>query len=196
MNKLIENTAVRVEDLCCLVLDEAHSTKGESPYQTLVAKVVGIDGDKRVRPLLLGMSASPLETIGNDVGRDAIALKIQELARRIQCRPCYPCENDPYDNGISHTKDVAIYVSVSEEELKFRKKLDDYLRDVVAMVKDRLSTIVPTRFHKMEQILEREGDTLDTDAFKGKLRKIDEALDSARDAAHTTLNEMTLVHQA
>lgn len=180
MNRLIDISSLRVEDLCCLVLDEAHETKGNSPYARLMKKVRDEHIDISLRPLILAMSASPLDTVEKHASDASIGQKLMDLAERLGCNPCYPRENDPYDNGISHTTDWAIPVPNSEKELEFKRELDNYLRSIVNHVKDRLSTVA-SKFNDLA-VLVQEDLTVDTNRFRGMLRDIEKELDAKRDS--------------
>lgn len=183
-NRLLEFCYIRVEDLCCLVLDEAHEAKGKSAYMNLIRTICHENIEEIHRPLVVGMTASPLDSVEKNVDADLIRRKIIEIASDLKCTPCYPSQFDPYENGVSHTKDSVIITKGGEEEEKFRYELDQYMAKVVDFVKDRLGTVAP-KFKQLDQLLIcSDTKTLDTNKFRGTLRDIEKELEKARDSDH------------
>ena len=180
LNELIEINTVRVEDLCCLVMDEAHETKGDSPYAKLLTHTFDKRVDPCTRPLIMGMTASPLDNAKSDSTEPSVERDIREIAEKLHCHPCYPCENDPYQNGIQHTRDFALLVDLKQEqaEFEFKKQVDTYMREVVRATHHRLSRIVPL-FSELESLLTGDDQEVDTNKLRGKLRKIEDKLDEA-----------------
>ena len=177
----MEISTVRVEDLCCLVLDEAHETKGESPYADLLGRVLD---DQFVqpssRPLIMGMTASPLDNAESNATTQSVEKNIRDMGMRLHCHPCFPCKNDPYDNGMRHTHDWAFIVDPGQKEFEFKQQLDDYMREVARATQYRLIDIAPL-FGTLEGLLTGDDREVDTNKLRGKLRKIEGQLDEARD---------------
>ena len=181
LNALIEINTVRIEDLCCLVLDEAHEAKGSSPYAKLFTRTIATSVDPSTRPLIMGMTASPLDNPKSDSTGSTVKRDISRIAEKLHCHPCYPRQNDPYDNGIHRTSDIVFLVDPSQEqpEFEFKQQVDNYMREVTRATHHRLSRIAP-QFSQLESLLTGgDNQEVDTNKLRGKLRKIEDELNEA-----------------
>ena len=76
---------VRVEDICCLVIDEVHHARKNHPYSLVMEKHV-MPVPQSYRPLVLGLTASPAS--GNDHG---MAIELEVLCKQMgDARPYTP----------------------------------------------------------------------------------------------------------
>lgn len=121
-----QEAILRVEDVCVLVLDEAHNATKASPMAVIAKKVHEVE-DPSHRPLLLGMTASPLE---NPRSLETIEPDLIQFANQIKCHPCYPIEHDPFKNGYNNTQDWCKNPEAEPAEAKFQEQLGEYARRV------------------------------------------------------------------
>eukprot|EP00210_Caulerpa_lentillifera_P002746 g2625.t1 len=180
MNLLVDVSTVRIEDLCCLVLDEAHHTKKKDPYNVLLRKVYEGAIPEENRPLVLGLTASPVDEKPKGQMEQALEDKIIELSSSLGCMATYPLKHDPYKNGISQTQDFTAIKSGDENEEKFRRQLDDYLLSLLDATTGEISQ-VSEEFGKLRTAFIESRKTGDTNRFRGIVREVEKVLDRERD---------------
>lgn len=163
---IFHDQIIRPVDVCLLVLDEAHHAHGNDAMKVIVKSVQSIQ-NREHQPLLLGMTASPME----QPKEGSINSTLVQFCDSIDCAPCYPIKNDPYKNGYNRTKDWCSAPKPYTTELEFQSELVSYLCKVACHGKQVSSDIGDRAFTTALESLEREETIVNSNSFRGALRK-------------------------
>lgn len=162
----LQEFILRVEDVCVLVLDEAHHAHGQDPMAMIVKTVHQVE-NQVYRPLLLGMTASPLEKPKlEDIDR-----KLNTFCSQIKCSPCYPIVHDPLRNGYNKTKDFCSAPEANPAEAQFREKLQEYMKKFAGECRALLTPLGGEDLEHAITMVLNGTVFLDTNSFRGNLRK-------------------------
>ncbi|CAD7695531.1 unnamed protein product [Ostreobium quekettii] len=133
-NYLTEEAVLRMCDICCLVLDEAHHAIGRSPYATLMTRhYASVLCPDEYRPLVICMSASPVDSNEGIKDFEKFQHRLFELKRTLLCRLCTPKDSDVYEH-IPRPKTSYTLAGTSHKEKDLKNDVDAYLRTVMQKV--------------------------------------------------------------
>lgn len=163
---IFQDQIIRPVDVCILVLDEAHHAHGQDPMMVVVKQVKGIQ-NREHQPLILGMTASPMEK----PKEGAINSSLMQFCGSIDCAPCYPIIYDPYKNGYNRTKDWCSAPKPAPSELEFQNDLLKYLYKVADIGKQVSSDIGDSTFTAALESIAGDEKTVDSNFFRGALRR-------------------------
>ncbi|GMH41422.1 hypothetical protein BSKO_09332 [Bryopsis sp. KO-2023] len=172
----LEHDSIRVEDICLLVLDEAHNANKDDPMTKVIKQATRSDVQPGYRPLIMGMTATPMET----PKREFIMGDLFSACQRVRCHARYPLVNDPFENGINKTRNWVLAPPAEGKEQDFKVHLLNYMHKVWECG----STIIQA-LEQPEIESEMRGciETLsDTNKFRGCLRKLFKALGEMKGA--------------
>lgn len=131
LNALMSKS-VSISQACIIVFDEAHEARGDSSYQKILPFV--FDTPEKLRPRLLGLSATPL--VGNAAidGERAIQNLVEKFRAKIyspflDTKLCLPQNSHSVSNKVIHN------VSQSADEARYHRFIENCI--------DRLAAVHP-----------------------------------------------------
>ncbi|CAD7695530.1 unnamed protein product [Ostreobium quekettii] len=128
---LLSEDGMRMCDVCCLVLDEAHHATGNSDYVNLM-KRFWMPLLEIYRPLVMGLTASPVDGTG-DITDQKFSTQLDNLKTALQCRLCTPQNCSVYDHIALPTAYAVCAESPSHKDEHLREQIESYLKKLMLL---------------------------------------------------------------